>query len=178
MSSRFSERMQDSVRDVGQVDSFRHTILSMVATDKYQDAIDQMKIYLESKHEYPEFRTRAERYINYSVDLINAIKVKRSFPGLQNLAMAKQQELFDRAMEHFEDLKATLRKVEVIDVEVRLEDVRSTVWVVKALAYSVFAILVLAFLLEMSRGLLPAAGVVVDDLFGDFTNWIFDHLGL
>lgn len=176
--SQLSARMQASVEDAGKIDTFRHTILSLVVSESYERAIQEIQDYVESKSDYPQFQVRTNRYVSYAIDLIHAIKVKRSFPGLQNLAMSKQQELYDRAMLHFDDLKATLRKIEQVDIQVRLEDVRSTVWVVKALIYSVFAILVLAFLLELSRGVLPAAYLVVDGLFGDFTNWLFDILGL
>lgn len=178
LGSRIGMQMQASAKDVGQVDSFRHTILSYVASENYVRAVDELKNYTQVKKDYPQFKARASRYINYAIDLVNAIKAKRSFPGVQHLAMAKQQELYDRAMEHFEDLKATLKKIEQIDGEVRLEDVRSTVWVVKALIYCVFAILILAFLLEASRGVLPSVMILVDDMFGDLSNWLFDTLGL
>lgn len=177
ITSNFSARMAASVKDVGQVDTMRHTILSHVAGENYERAIDELKNYMSSKDNYPQFRQRAERYVTYAIDLINAVRAKRSFPGAQHLAMSKQQELFDRAMDHFEDLKATLRKVEQIDREVKLEDVRSTVMVVKALIYCAFAVLVLGFLLEISRGVLPSLWVVIDSAFGDATNWIFDKIG-
>jgi len=178
ISSKFSARMQASVKDLGQVDSMRHTILAYVASENYQRSIDELKRYVADKDAYPQFEVRAQRYYSYAIDLINAVRVKRSFPGLQNLAMAKQQELFDRAMEHFEDLKVTLKKIEQIDREVRLEDVRSTVMVVKAIIYSVFAISVLGFLLEVSRGLVPAAVTVVDSSFGWVVDFIFNKLGI
>ena len=178
MTSKFSARLAASVKDVGQVDTVRHTILTQVASENYERAIEELRRYVESRGEYPQFKARAERYITYSIDLINAIKAKRSFPGLQHLAMSKQQELFDKAMAHFDDLKVTLRKVEQIDREVKLEDVRSTVLVVRALIYCVFALLVLGFLLELSRGILPTAWVVVDSTFGNVTNFVFDKLGL
>lgn len=178
MSNKLADRMKASVKDVGQVDTFRHTILSTIASEGYDHAIEEIRKYIDSKADYPQFKSRSERYLNYSIDLINAIRAKRSFPGLQHLAISKQQELFDKAMEHFDDLKITLRKIEQIDVEVRLEDIRSTVWVVKALIYCVFALLVVGFLMEISRGVLPATLVVVDGLFGDFTNWLFDLIGI
>jgi uncharacterized membrane protein YccC len=178
LTTKFSARMKASVRDIGQVDTMRHTILSFVATENYERAIEELHRYCESKSAYPQFSVRSERYSKYAVDLINAVKAKRSFPGLQHLAMSKQQELFDRAMEHFDDLKATLRKIEQIDREVKLEDVRSTVLVVKAMIYSAFAVLVVGFLMEISRGVLPAAFVVLDSGFGDLTNWLFDKIGL
>jgi hypothetical protein len=177
ITSKFSARLAASVRDTGQVDTMRHTILSHVAAEAYDRAIEELKEYIHGKADYPQFEQRAERYVNYAIDLINAVRAKRSFPGLHHLAMSKQQELFDRAMDHFEDLKATLRKVEGIDREVKVEDVRSTVLVIKAVIYCAFALLILGFLLEISRGVLPATFVVVDSAFGDITNWIFDKIG-
>jgi hypothetical protein len=171
-----SQKMK-SKQDFGKVDSFRHTILSLVADEDYANAIKELKLYIDSKPEFPQFKERSERYISYSIDLINGIRAKRSFPGIKQLAMSKQQELYDRAVHHFEDLNVTLRKVDQIDNEVRLEDIRSTVWVVKAVVHSTLAILVLAFLLEMSKGILGAAGVLADDLFGKITNTIFNYLG-
>jgi hypothetical protein len=178
MNSRIAAKMRASVQDAGHVDGLRATILGRVAGESYDGAIADLKAYIDSKSEYPQFKERAERYLNYAVDLVHAVKAKRSFPGMQHLSMSKQQELFDRAMEHFEDLKATLRKVEQIEHEVRLDDVRSTVWVIKASVYSLFGLLVLAFLLELSRGVLPSAAIVVDDTFGGLVNWTFDKIGL
>jgi hypothetical protein len=177
-NTRLSQRMQASTKDVGAVDTFRHNILSHVATEAYTTAIDEIKEYADSKGEYPAFKDRAGRYASYAIDLVNAIKAKRSFPGLQHLSMSKQQELFDRAMEHFEDLKHTLRKIEQVDREVRLEDVRSTVWVVKAVVYSVTVLLTVGFLLETSKGVIPAIDVLLDQSFGDVTNWVFDKIGM
>lgn len=178
MNSRISAKMRASTDDIGGRDSLRGTILAHVSSENYQGAIDDLKSYVDSRHEYPQFRARSDRYLSYAVDLVNAIKAKRSFPGMQHLSMSKQQELYDRAMEHFEDLKVTLKKVEQIEREVKLDDVRSTVWVVKASIYSIFAMLILAFLIELSRGVLPATFVVFDDMFGDIVNWLFDQIGM
>lgn len=177
MNSKISARMRASVSEGG-ANSFRAQVLSMVANENYAKAVDELRAFAESKHEFPQFHVRAERYLSYAVDLINGIKAKRSFPGLQHLSMSKQQELHDRAMDHFEDLKATLRKIDHIEKEVKLDDVRSTVWVVKAAIYCVFAILILGFLLELSRGVLPAASIVADDVASRTINFIFDKIGL
>lgn len=177
MGSKISARMRRSLKENGSRDGARAVILSAVASENYSQALEELHRYLESRNDYPKFRARSERYLKYAGDLINAIRAKRSFPGMQNLSMSKQQDLYDRAMMHFEDLKATLRKSEQIAAEVKLEDVRSTVWVVKSLIYSVFAVLALCFLREVSRGVLPSAIVVFDDMFGLITNSIFDKLG-
>ena len=178
LGSKLSARIAASVKDVGQMDSLRHTILSHVAGEQYDRAIGDLKAYAAAKSEYPLFDVRAGRFVSYAIDLINAIRAKRSFPGLNQLAMSKQQELFDKAMSHFDDLKATIRKIETIERDVKLEDVRSTVLVVKAIVYSLFAFLILGFFLEISRGVLPTAFVVVDSSFGEITNWFFDKIGM
>jgi hypothetical protein len=178
MNSKIAARMNASAGDSGGSDSLRNLILSSVASDNYLRAIEDLKAYHDSKSDYPQFKVRSERYLNYAVDLVNAIKAKRSFPGMQHLSMSKQQELFERAMEHFEDLKVTLRKVEQIEQEVRLDDVRSTVWVVKALVYCLFAFLTLAFIREASRGVLPSAIVVADSASDNLVNWVFNKIGM
>lgn len=177
LTSKISARMRASLNDGGR-DGARSRVLSAVASENYEGAQAALSAYENSRDEYPQFKARTERYFSYARDLVNAIRAKRSFPGLQHLSMSKQQDLYDRAMTHFEDLKATLRKCEQIEAEVRLDDVRSTVWVVKALIYSVFAVLILGFLLELSRGVLPAASIVVDDAFGRLINILFDKLGM
>ena len=176
--SKFSARMKASVKDVGQVGTVRHTILTYIATEGYAKATEELNAYIQSKSAFPQFEGRVERYVSYANDLINGIKAKRSFPGFQHLSMSKQQDLSDRAMDHFEDLKLTLRKIESIEKEIRLEDMRSTVLVVKAVMYCCLAMLVIAFLKEISRGVLPTAAIVVDNLFGDIVDKIFNMLGI
>ncbi len=173
-----SIQLKISAEDLGRANGLRHTILTLVVEEEYSQAISRLKEFQDSKHEYPQFKARAGRYMSYAADLINGIKAKRSFPGVQTLAMSKQRELYDRATEHFNDLTATLRKVERIDREVRAEDSRSTVWVLKAMTYGCLAIFVVAFARELSRGLLPSVGLVADDLLDNITNRLFDSLGL
>lgn len=178
INTRFNARMRASAADSGRMDTMKHTILSMVTGELYERAISALQTHLNSKDEYPQFKERASRYVDYSADLINAIKAKRSFPGLQNLAMAKQQELFERSMEHFEDLKITLKKIEQIDAEVRIEDVRSTVLVVKVTAICVFSILLLAFAIEVSRGLVPSLTFLTDKYLTGGMEWVLDKIGI
>ncbi len=166
-----------SGQDVGRGDGLRPTVLALVTEEEYEHAIVQIKNYEEYKHEFPQFKVRAGRYLSYSCDLIKAIKAKRSFPGVRYLNMAKQQELYDKAQHHFDDLIATLRKIERIEKEVHAEDVRSTVWVIRTAWYAVTIIMLVAFLKEMSHGVLVSAGIVFDDSFTQITNWLFSTLG-
>ncbi len=178
MGSKISARMRASMNEHGARDDVRSIILTYVASENYAKALEELQQYVESKSDYPQFRSRAERYLTYSADLINAVRAKRSFPGMHHLNMSRQQDLYDRAISHFEDLKVTLKKIVQIEQEVKLEDVRSTVWVVKAVIFCIFAMLVVGFLIELSKGVLPSANIVTDDMLGTITNFAFDKLGL
>lgn len=155
-----------------------HNILKLVSAEDYPRALEQLKAFLELRPEYPQFKVRSERYITYAVDLINGIKAKRNLAGVKQLASAKQQELYDKALGHFDDLRKTLKKVERIEHEVKLEDIKSTVWVVKALGYCIFAILLFLFAVEISQGVLEGANVVADDIISDLVDRLFNKLGI
>ena len=178
VNTKLGDRMNSISKDGGLDDGFNNAVLGFVATENYDRAIDEIGKYIQDKAAFPQFKSRVDRYGQHAVDLIHAIRAKRSFPGLNMLAMSKQQDLFDRSMAHFEELKTALKKIESAYHEVRLEDVRSTVWVVKAAVYCGFSLIVLGFLVEVSRGALPSAMTLLDSAFGDITNWAFDKLGL
>jgi hypothetical protein len=48
----------------------------------------------------------------------------------------------------------------------------------KALIFSFFALVIVGILLEMSRGVLPSLGIVLDDAFGKLVNSLFDAIGI
>ncbi len=159
--------------DFGPVDSLRFKILSSVLNENYDSAIKGLRDYTDKPSPYPDFKDRVARYIKHGVDLTYAIKAKRGFPGLNSLTRAKQQELREKFKEHFKELQWTLRKIEKIERGLEIEDVRSTIYVVKALWLSGIAIVVLAFAIEIMRSMALDGYVVIDDLSNKFTEWLF-----
>jgi hypothetical protein len=178
MKSQMRASIKSVSGNVGPNGSLRQSILTAVVEEKYDLAISRLKEFVESKPEFPEFRERCVRYSEYGVELIHAIRTKRSFPGWNALNMSKQKELFERALHHFEDLKATLTKIEVVEKEVRMEDVKSTVWVVRAFVYAVSALLFFVFFREMGAGVLPAAYTVLESSTSSIVDFAFDKLNL
>lgn len=176
--SAMKQQMKASVQQIGSSDSLRNSILSLVVEENYDRAIADLEAYIDSLPDYPQFKERAHRYVSHSVELIHAVRAKRSFPGWNALNMSKQRDLFEKALEHFEDLKLTLTKVEVIEKEVRIEDVRSTVWVIQAAALCLFVLMAFVFLREFTRVVLPSSGLLIDASIDSLVNMIFDKLGL
>jgi hypothetical protein len=174
----FNTDIEIDRKEMGKADTLRYNIVTFVVEENYDKAIQELQDFGNQKSEFPKFRERIARHISHGVDLINAIRAKRNFPGVKNLTMAKQQELNERFRDHFNELQHVLKTIEKIQVELKLDDIRSTVWVVKALTNAVFAIAAIAFIIEASRGLLFNFWVVAEDYMIKFTDWIFKAIGL
>src|SRR5437868_3536587 len=126
--------------DLGKPDSLRHRVLRLVLDERYDTAIQELKDFLAEPTEYPDFKERVGRFVSHSMDLIYAIKAKRSFPGISSLTRAKQQELREKFKEHLRELQYSIKKIEKNQTDLRVHDVRSTIYVVRAIWYSVVAI--------------------------------------
>lgn len=164
--------------DLGEADSLRFRVLSMVLDERYDGAIGELKDFMEEPSEYPNFKDRNQRFINHSIDLIYAIKAKRSFPGISSLTRAKQQELREKFKEHLRELQYSLKKIEKNQTDLRVADARSTIYVVRATWYSVVSLAVLGFFLDVSRGLAKTSYIVVDDLLTKATDWLLHLVNL
>lgn len=170
-------RLDGERTDLGRVDSLRYNILTWVLNERYDKAIQELREFDSRPSPYPTFHAKVSRYILHSIDLIFAIKAKRNFPGINSLTRAKQQELREKFKEHFKELRLILMRVEHVEADLRIEDVRSTIYVVRALWVAVVAVIVLAFSLEIMRGLAETAGLVADDTLTKATDWIFGLIG-
>lgn len=164
-------------RDLGQIDSIKTTILNLVVSDAYDHAKDELRAYIQIKTEYPAFQGRAERYAEHCCELIQAIKTKRNFPGLANLALAKQQDMHEKILVHFEELKRNLTQIEKIEREQKLLDMRSTVWILRSACVTVAAIVVMAFFLDLQAGLFSSLFLVGEVTLDNATTWLVQLVG-
>lgn len=168
----------DSVaNDLGRADTFRYNILTWVLSEKYDRVIQELREFHDKPSEYPDFHDKVNRYISHAIDLVYAIKAKRNFPGLSSLTRAKQQELREKFKEHFKELQIILKKVEKVETDLRIMDVRSTIYVVRAMSYSVGLIALTAFINEFFKGLGMTSWIVMDDLAERAINTVFSMLG-
>lgn len=162
-------------RDLGEPNSLRHTILTSVLNEKYDYSIEELKNFIATESVYPNFRDRIHRFVNHSIDLIYAIKTKRNFPGMTSLTRAKQQELHEKFKQHFFELQFMLKKIEKIQKDLKMEDVRSTIYVVRTTWYAIASIVSLALILEIFGGMATTLWVVLDDFATDLILWLFSR---
>lgn len=169
---------QATKQDLGRVDGVRYTILSLVVDGRYNAACKELEVYVEHKTDYKLFQDRAQKYIRYCQDVIRAIETKRNFPGLATMSLSKQQEIYDRVILHFEELKKTLKRLERIEREYRLSDVRSTMWMVRVLMNVIIFFFFLSLMTDFSGGVSNSFEMVFDAVTYDFTSKIIHLLRL
>jgi nucleoid DNA-binding protein len=103
--------------DQARTDSIRSTVLSAVVGENYDSARDELQNYVDMKSSFPGFQARAERYVQHCSELIHAIQTKRNFPGLASLSLAKQQEVHEKVLQHFDELKHNLKHIERVELD-------------------------------------------------------------
>lgn len=170
VAQEFEQRLARRVK--GGSSGFRYVVLHCVMSKNYDEAFKEIEGYVSEKKDFPIFQTRTAPYVRHCKDLISAIRNKREFPALGALAVAKQKELFDKVIEHFDELKSVLKRIEAIGYEVQLDDIRSTTIFLKSFVYSTFAVIAVIFLLDL-QDLLLTYGVVMGNLAGSLTDLLF-----
>lgn len=169
LQRKLQESQKNETKGMG---ALRRSILGLVVGENYDQAKDAMHVYVEDKHQYPAFQSRVERYVQHCVELIHAIQTKRNFPGLATLSLSKQQEIHEKVIEHFEELKQNLKHIEKIERDHKLTDVRSTVWVMQSLTVTVFAIVAAAFITDLQSGLFSSLVYMINHYVDAASTWV------
>lgn len=168
----FQERL--AARVSGQRDRLENTILSFVAKDKFDLAVRELRFYQEIMKDLTPFVDRTERIFDHCEELILAIKAKKSFPSMDSLPMGKRQEMLERVQQHFDELQKLLKRIEQIENDIRIQDARSTVWVVQSFVVCSMVVVIFAVVLEAMRTMGLSFAVALDDV----QDLIFRILGI
>jgi hypothetical protein len=177
MQEELRRRLRDSQKaDAGRMDSVRAGVLGFVVSEAYDRAKEELKAYVEYKSSYPAFQERVERHVQHCCDLIEAIKTKRNFPGMASLSLSKQQELHEKVLEHFEELKQNLKHIEKVERDHKLNDIRSTVWVLQSICYTGAALIAAALILDMREGMFSSTLMVTQVLLDQASTWVVSHI--
>ncbi len=166
------------ISDLGRPDTLRYNILTLVINEEYDRAIQYLKDFLNKESPYASFKQKTERYVQYSIDLIFAIRTKRNFPGLTSLTRTKQNELKEKFKEQFQELKFIIKKIENCEEELRLNDIKSTRLVVKAVWLSFVLVSASALVVELFWGLGVTISAVFDEYLTAVLNWFYHITGL
>lgn len=178
MQADLSRKLQESSKkdSGGRGDQISRSILSAVVSEDYDGARNQLSDYVTDKEAFPAFQERVQRYVQHCTELIQAIQTKRNFPGLASLSLSRQQEIHEKVMGHFEELKQNLKHVERIERDHKLVDVRSTVWVLQSASATAAAIFAAAFMLDLKAGTLSSLIYTVNLWLDQASTWVVSFL--
>jgi hypothetical protein len=165
-------RLSESI--TGRLDGLRHTILSLVVEGKYDTAIAEISYYSTSEQKLPVFRMRAERFLNHCEELIRAVESKIKFCQTRTITRSQKHELYTMVVKHFNELTDSLKKIERIENDIRVNDLKSTVWVLKAFIMSVGCMIMFGMFREAILTMREPMLVVATDI----TNAIFRLIGI
>lgn len=139
-------------------------VLVHVVKGDYHLAQRALEWHQQSMHEYETFLKRSEKYFAFCHETIQAIKVKKEIIEAIKIRNSKAHELGEKVNRHFKDLKQTLSKIQQVEREIKLEDIRSTLIVVKASCYIVLTVFGFLFLREMWGGTLKSISMIYSDV--------------
>lgn len=157
----------------GSIDNLRNTVVGYVVAGNYEVGVSEIHRYIEMNSQYPTFKSRTARYVEHCLEIVEAIRMKREFPGMSSLSLSKQQELFEKVKDHFDELKEFLKKIEYIDREMRLDDMKSTVWTVRMVFIVLTVIFFVGFGLDLVNGVGLSISIVFDDIADKVLNLVF-----
>jgi hypothetical protein len=150
-------------------EGFRHDILSMVSAKKYKTVLVEIDAFYEAKKKtMPHFELKAKRYFAYIRQLIEAIQEHKTIPHFDDLPVAQQKKIHEQVMNYFDELNNTLKRVEGVIHDLKVQDVRSTIWFLKTFSYCIFVILAVAAFAEAVNYLGNPVVVVMRSLTGIF----------
>ena len=158
LQRRLNQQLRE--REMGNQYSLRRAVLAQVVQGNYKEAGD----VIDAKSVYPAFKERSVAHAVHAKELINAVRAKRNFPNLSQLSMSKQQEILDHAVEHFDELRMTLKTIEHLLKDEAVKDIKSTVWVLRTGVYATISIVAAAFIGEFSGSMGRPLWIVFNDI--------------
>ncbi len=166
------ERLAEQIS--GRLDGFRYSILSLVVEGRYDTAIAEISYHTTSEYKLPVFKARAQRYLSHCEELIRAVESKIKFCQTRTITRSQKHELYVMVIKHFRDLTDSLKKIERIENDIRVADLKSTVWVLKAFIMCVGVIILIGMIREGILTMKEPILVVTDDAI----EFLFKLLGL
>lgn len=116
-------------------DTISKIILSLVIDDRFDSAMNEIQYYQQLKAKTPLFAGKTNSHFRSAVAIIRDIREKRNIPNFDRLRSGKQKEVRDQVIKQVKHLKDILTKIEQVDHDLKIQDVRSTVWVLKTFTF-------------------------------------------
>jgi hypothetical protein len=158
----FNLELTGTARDLGEL---QYNILLCVTEKHYEEGVKILLEYQKKRANSKPYVRRTGPIFHHAEELIRAIETKKNFPNIGTMTQTKQEEVHQKVLENWEDLKICLRRLRAIEKEMATEDARSSIWVVKAL---LFSFMVSMFVFVVSEGFRSFGGSFISFMHDTF----------
>ncbi len=146
--TRYALEVGGSSKELGEL---QFNVLTFVSAKEYDNAVTYLEEFSKKKSAYPQYQRKTERLFEHAAGLVRAIETKIGFPNLGGLAQSKQDEIHQKTLENWEDLKLSLRRIRTVERDLLVEDAKSSIYVVRAILFSIVFLLVVFTVKEAYR---------------------------
>ncbi len=147
-----SDKLARKTKRLKQNQSVKTAVLNCMVTRDYESASEILTNYLDQHGHFVEFQMRVDPYIIHCKNLVRSIEIKRNFPKITSLPIIKQQELMDKVVQDFNELRLYLSRIEVMKTEVVFKEVLSMRLIIKTIMFSTMFLVVMAAIFNVGVG--------------------------
>ncbi|PIT98636.1 MAG: hypothetical protein COT74_13090 [Bdellovibrionales bacterium CG10_big_fil_rev_8_21_14_0_10_45_34] len=133
-----TEELDLTSRITGRVDSLKNSILSFVANSKYDVARRELKVYRSYKISVPGYIARTTQMYEQSEFIISQIEQLGRSKEKPSLPLAQKQRIQEKLLGLFESLKSYLGRIEQVENDLKVRDLRASAWVLRTFVICVF----------------------------------------
>lgn len=122
-------------------ESLKKMILTLASTGNFEGAKKELEFYEKAGRNTPGFQKRTEHYFRHCLELLDGIENLKHFPNFDNLRAAQQKQIRERIQTYAADLSSILGRIDKVSNDLKIQDVRSTLWVIRSLTFCSISIL-------------------------------------
>lgn len=171
ISSEIDQKLNVKIRTLRFNESLKTAVLSAMVDQKYEECESLLSNYSSSYDKFVEFQFRAEPYINHCLNLVKSIQIKRGFPQITSMPIIKQQELMDKVVDDFNELRLYLVRIEVMHKEVIYRDILSMTILIRTIMVCAVIFTVVAGAISIGAGGFDFLLNFIDEISATFAGW-------
>lgn len=149
-------------------DSLKTTVLSLAKAGHFDTAKRELKFYQQQNATTPGFEFRTKHYFAHCYELLDAINNLKHIPNFDSLRAAQQKQIRERIMTYGQDLSSILGRIDKVTNDLKIQDIRSTMWVLRTATLCGAAII---FVLALTEAI-ATVGSPITTVATQIFNWV------
>ncbi len=173
ISSKIDHKLKVKTRTLKANESLKTAVLSSLVDARYEECESLLVTYTDDYADFVDFQTRVKPYINHCINLAKSVEIKRNFPKVASMPVVKQQELMDKVIDDFNELRLYLVRIEAMHAEVMCKDILSMTILIRTIVVCSVIFTVAAGFIGVGMGGLDFLSSFLDEVSATIASWLF-----